>query len=497
MECCLELLDRDLLVSLQDLGAAGLTSSASEMASAGGVGIDIDVARVPLRNPDLEPFEVMVSESQERMLAVVEPEKLEQVLAVCRRWETGGTAIGEVTAGDAIRILDGGEVVGEMPVSRCSSTTARSTTSSRRCRASGSTGTARELERRPIRPRSLARAALLADDRLEALGLRAVRLDRAVAHRAPARVGGRRGPGAGRDRRSDRGLDRRQRPPGRVRSLQGDGRGGARVRAEPRLRRRRAARADQLPQLRQPGEADTSPGSSTARPRRWPMPARRSGVPVVGGNVSLYNETDARTDLPDAGRRDGRRAALGRGAAGRGAPGGRRDRAGRPVRSLARGLGAGEAARGARPRPGARPATWPRRSARRGAARRASRGPRRQRRRLARARRVRDRRRRRRSAVELAGSAAQRGECGDAPGGDRGLAGATSAPALGAARLAGSSGEDALDVSPATRRPGGWPSLSAERRALAASSAGCARARGRRGSSRSAARAPAGTMRSR
>ena len=117
MECCLELLDRDLLVSLQDLGAAGLTSSASEMASAGGVGIDIDVARVPLRNPDLEPFEVMVSESQERMLAVVEPEKLEQVLAVCRRWETGGTAIGEVTAGDEIRILDGGEVVGEMPVS--------------------------------------------------------------------------------------------------------------------------------------------------------------------------------------------------------------------------------------------------------------------------------------------------------------------------------------------------------------------------------------------
>jgi len=116
MECCLELLDRDLLVSLQDLGAAGLTSSASEMASAGGVGIDLDVARVPLRNPDLEPFEIMVSESQERMLAVVEPEKVEAVLEVCRRWETNGTAIGEVTAGDAIRILRGDEVVGDMPV---------------------------------------------------------------------------------------------------------------------------------------------------------------------------------------------------------------------------------------------------------------------------------------------------------------------------------------------------------------------------------------------
>ena len=116
MECCLELLDRDLLVSLQDLGAAGLTSSASEMASAGGVGIDVDVARVPKRNPDLEPFEVMVSESQERMLAVVEPDKVHEVLEVCRRWETGGTAIGEVTAGDAIRVFDGDELVGDMPV---------------------------------------------------------------------------------------------------------------------------------------------------------------------------------------------------------------------------------------------------------------------------------------------------------------------------------------------------------------------------------------------
>ena len=73
LECCLELLGDGLLVSLQDLGAAGLTSSAGEMASAGGVGIDIDVARVPLREADMEPFEIMVSESQERMLAVVEP----------------------------------------------------------------------------------------------------------------------------------------------------------------------------------------------------------------------------------------------------------------------------------------------------------------------------------------------------------------------------------------------------------------------------------------
>ena len=116
MECCLELLEKDLLVSLQDLGAAGLTSSSCEMASAGGVGIDIDVSKVPLRNPDLEPFEIMVSESQERMLAIVEPARVDEVLAVCAKWETGGTAIGEVAEGDRMRIFDGDELVGDMPV---------------------------------------------------------------------------------------------------------------------------------------------------------------------------------------------------------------------------------------------------------------------------------------------------------------------------------------------------------------------------------------------
>src|SRR3984893_17976135 len=73
MECCLELLDRALLVSLHDLGAAGPASAASEMASKGGVGLDIDVSGVPLREPGMEPFEIMVSESQERMLCVVAP----------------------------------------------------------------------------------------------------------------------------------------------------------------------------------------------------------------------------------------------------------------------------------------------------------------------------------------------------------------------------------------------------------------------------------------
>jgi phosphoribosylformylglycinamidine synthase subunit PurL len=116
LECCLELLGKGLLVSLQDLGAAGLTSSAGEMASAGGVGIDLDVARVPLREADMEPFEIMVSESQERMLAVVEPSRVAEVVAVCEKWQTGAAEIGVVTDSGQIRILREAEVVGEMPV---------------------------------------------------------------------------------------------------------------------------------------------------------------------------------------------------------------------------------------------------------------------------------------------------------------------------------------------------------------------------------------------
>jgi phosphoribosylformylglycinamidine synthase subunit PurL len=117
LECSLELLEAGLLVALQDLGAAGLTSSASEMAAKGEVGIGLDVRRVPLREADMEPFEIMISESQERMLCVVEPERLDAVLAVCAKWEVNATAIGEVTDSGRLRVYDGEELVGDLPVS--------------------------------------------------------------------------------------------------------------------------------------------------------------------------------------------------------------------------------------------------------------------------------------------------------------------------------------------------------------------------------------------
>ena len=114
IECCLKLLEEDLLVSLQDLGAAGITSSASEMAASGGVGIDIEVEKIPRRESGMEPFEAMISESQERMLAVVEPGDEEKVLAFAQRYGIGGTVVGRVAGHGDLRVIENGEIVGSV-----------------------------------------------------------------------------------------------------------------------------------------------------------------------------------------------------------------------------------------------------------------------------------------------------------------------------------------------------------------------------------------------
>jgi len=115
IEACLELLEKGLLVGLGDLGAAGLTSSASEMASRGGVGLEIDVSKIPQREDAMKPFEFMVSESQERMLAVLEPEKLAEAQAICDKWGLLSTAIGSVTDTGRFVVMEGDTVVGDMP----------------------------------------------------------------------------------------------------------------------------------------------------------------------------------------------------------------------------------------------------------------------------------------------------------------------------------------------------------------------------------------------
>jgi phosphoribosylformylglycinamidine synthase subunit PurL len=116
LECSLELAHSALVVSLQDLGAAGLASSLAEMAARGEVGLEIELDAVPLREAGMQPFEIMISESQERMAAVVEPARLAEVQAVCARHELPCTVIGTIIEGDRLVAQFAGETVGDLPV---------------------------------------------------------------------------------------------------------------------------------------------------------------------------------------------------------------------------------------------------------------------------------------------------------------------------------------------------------------------------------------------
>jgi phosphoribosylformylglycinamidine synthase subunit PurL len=127
IEACLELLDTKLVVGIQDLGGAGLACATSETAGRGGVGMDVDVSAVPRREEGMEPWEVMTSESQERMLAIVRPESWTAVAAICEKWEVRATVIGTVTApepdgGGRLRIRDGidGPVLADVPAASLS-----------------------------------------------------------------------------------------------------------------------------------------------------------------------------------------------------------------------------------------------------------------------------------------------------------------------------------------------------------------------------------------
>ena len=310
IECCLELLERDTLASLQDLGAAGLSSSSSEMASKGEVGLDLDVSRVPLREADMEPFEIMISESQERMLCVVEPELLAELREVCERWDVRATEIGSVTDTRRLRVFDGDELVGDMPVEALvddcplydlePAQPLEPIYPAPPARLAPARAPTRRCSRCSAAP-SIASKRFVFEQYDPIVGSRTVRRPQAAdaAVLTLANDGGQRG---------DRGVDRRQRAPRGVRPVHRRGRGRARVRAQPRLRRRRAARPDQLPQLRQPGEAAHRLAADT----RGRGPARRlPGARGAGrGRQRLALQRGRRRpDLPDADRGHGRLAA--------------------------------------------------------------------------------------------------------------------------------------------------------------------------------------------
>lgn len=115
IEASLELIENKLVVGLQDFGGAGLTCATCETASRADMGMEIDVRLVEQREPNMEAFEIMVSESQERMLAICTPENQDKVLAICRKWGLDAGVIGKVTNDGLLRVKDNGVVVGEMP----------------------------------------------------------------------------------------------------------------------------------------------------------------------------------------------------------------------------------------------------------------------------------------------------------------------------------------------------------------------------------------------
>ena len=279
IEASLELVEGGLVESLQDCGAAGLASSLSEMASE--IGIDVHLDRVPLREPDLEPWEVMISESQERMVAVVRKDFLPRVEQVCAKWELAFAVVGEVTTTGELRAFWDDEVVGAIPARLLTDECPRYDVDREAPATPTPSWTATYS---PSEPNLASKEWVY----------RAVRPARRLAHGSPP--GARRGRAApaavaARSRRLAAGATARRarpvprRPAGRVRRC-----------AERRVRRRRAARADRLPQLRQPGEARDRVGAR-ARDRgdRAGCGSSRDPGRLRATSRSTTRRTDARS----------------------------------------------------------------------------------------------------------------------------------------------------------------------------------------------------------
>ena len=115
MEACLECIQKKLLVAIQDMGAAGLLSSSSEMSASGNLGMSLEMNQIPSREEKMQPFEFMLSESQERMLLVVEPKNIDEVQNVYQKWELVAIPIGEITEEEQLKIFMGGKLYAQIP----------------------------------------------------------------------------------------------------------------------------------------------------------------------------------------------------------------------------------------------------------------------------------------------------------------------------------------------------------------------------------------------
>jgi phosphoribosylformylglycinamidine synthase len=115
IEACMELLAGDAVAGIKDMGAAGITCTTAEMAAAGNVGMDVDLAKVPMREEGMEPWEIMMSESQERMLVCVKKGREQEVIDIFEKWNLSAAIVGEVIEEEVLRVRFNGEIVGEVP----------------------------------------------------------------------------------------------------------------------------------------------------------------------------------------------------------------------------------------------------------------------------------------------------------------------------------------------------------------------------------------------
>ena len=274
IEASLELTERGLVESLQDCGAAGLASSLAEMAR-DGAGVDVDLDRVPLREDEMEAWEIMVSESQERMVAVVRPDRLEDVLAVCRRWELAHAVIGEVTNTGELRAFHDDEIVGEIPAALLTDECPRYRVETR----------PKETSPAPVADSNLGSRRWIYERYDQLVGSRTVRrpgLDAAVL-----RLDGNRGLAVSLD-----GPPVGERDPFRAGALA----------VLDAARNVACAGAEPI------GLTDCLNFGNPEKPEiAWELEqaiegiaqaAEALGIPVVSGNVSLYNDTDGRSIPP-------------------------------------------------------------------------------------------------------------------------------------------------------------------------------------------------------
>ena len=306
LEACLEVMQTDALIGIQDMGAAGLTCSTTEMGSRGGAGVAIDVALVPQRESGMTPYEIMLSESQERMLLVVKRGREAEVERIFDKWDLHAVRIGDVTDDGMLRVKERGTVVAEIP-NRALTDEApvyqRPMTEPEYLREVQQLDLdALELARAaPANARSQRRAAgvaWFADDRQQAVGLSSVRPHGADEHDQHARPWSGRRPDQRHDARAG-DVARRKWPLRVPRSVSRRDAGCRRGGAQRGVCGRAAARRDQLPELRQSGTPRDHVAVREGRRRH------RRGVPSVGrsdyGRQRQPLQRDRRqSDLSDA-----------------------------------------------------------------------------------------------------------------------------------------------------------------------------------------------------